>query len=181
MSQRKFDTLTPAGQRVRIAKDVIDQLTKKKIKARTGVYLSLGGEVTLGSMGESSARDVLASVRCEACALGSLFVSSVHIKNGLLASETFVNSSVYDEVADIINGVVSCDTSVMRERLEEYFDEQQLDLIESAFETSDMGDGTIDSVLLDRAIQFGARYNDHTRRMKAIMQNVIDYRGTFVP
>lgn len=182
MSQRKFDSLTLAGQRVRIARDVIDQLTTRKIRAKTGVYLSLGRIEDVVDFDDKSVQEVLEKTKCEACALGSLFVASVRIKNGLLASESLDETTIYvqDGSNSRYEDIVTCDNSVMRERLAEYFDDEQVDLIESAFETADMGDDD-NLEQIEDAIAFGQKHINPTRRMKAIMQNIVDHRGTFTP
>lgn len=166
--------------------DVIAQLSSKKIRAREGVYLIVDGMDHIGDDDAAkSAKEVFDGASCEACALGSLFVSSVRIKNGLLATEALDEDEVYDPSIGNYRDVVTCDTAVMRSRLSEYFDPLQVDLIESAFEKSDMvdpdeGDAETEGLVTD-AITFGEAYERPVDRMRAIMQNIIDHRGTFVP
>jgi hypothetical protein len=64
--------------------------------------------------------------------------------------------------------------------LTSYFSPEQIGLIELAFERGD-GWYPADTTDDDNAVEFGERYQYNTNRMKAIMQNIINNNGTFVP
>ncbi len=61
MSIRKYESLTPRGKRVRIAKDVLLQLKLKKIEVDTGMYYYKDND------------------KCTVCALGAVFVAKCNL------------------------------------------------------------------------------------------------------
>ena len=127
MSKRPFDSLTDRGKRLRIAKDVLVQLDTKKIKATRGVYFSADNSKCKFDSSTSVQEVVKKSRNCKACALGALFVCAIRTKNGLTLSD--VEASVY--------GDIGIGSYPIKNRLHNYFDEAQLQLIESAFEGRD--------------------------------------------
>jgi hypothetical protein len=78
----------------------------------------------------------------------------------------------------------------MRNALGAYFSLWQLQLIETAFEASHgfapIPPGTPEEEdeyenIRDRAVEFGRAVHDAQARMRAIMENIIANKGTFVP
>jgi hypothetical protein len=90
-------------------------------------------------------------VQCYVCALGAVFAVAVE-RDAVECSNVFS----YREGA-------------MRGALAPYFDFGQLRMIEAAFEE------------WSYEKEFGDQYEDDAERMIAIMQNIIDNDGTFVP
>jgi hypothetical protein len=175
--ERRFKNMTESGKRVAIAKDVIRSvLEDKTIKPQAGVYFesnSLDG--TLNNMryeeiDESSIefRDVFLKKlhECTACAVGSMFVCSMLRDDNLTITEfreSFDNKHV----------------------LRRFFSSGQIYLIESAFERDNMHwcneDWELEQDNIYAAIKFGERYTNDKKRLIAIMQNIIDNNGTFIP
>lgn len=243
MATRNFSQLTDAGKRMRIASDVIAQLDAEKIIAKNRTYLKMtfGEDVVKkivmeemtfdelmdgarDSLGDhlkemSVAKAIDSAETCEACAMGALFTCAVRMKNGLSVEDA--DGDV--EVDSWENAVeINVERDAMDSRLEDYFDLDQLRLIETAFECSsfmehddeddsDIDDGgeewseeklawvpkdpkkyakahaAVDKAREERekltqaAIKFGNRYKRADNRMRAIMQNIVDHRGAFVP
>lgn len=184
-----FDAMTPEQKRVAIARDVLEWLRIGKIVPEPGTYLTVhntaGQRVDIGmDPGPINGH------KCTACALGAIFACAT-------------------ERTDLTIGGVNRAGNwpdAARAQLGPYFDLDQLKLIESAFE--DYGgfylDGTPrgreDHQMAYRAVRFGVkvgdahpcfegRYVDRSMRrqrspdriLRAIMQNIIDNNGTFIP
>lgn len=163
IKNEQFAAMTPAEKRVNLAQDVIMQLNAELITAEQGTYLSLHEENSL---------------KCDACALGSLFICSV----------------TKPELALDIDDLVDMgDRESMQDHLEGIFDHAQLDMIETAFEMDpymsypedldlyDESAVTAFDDLVDKTIEFGRKYDDDKARLIAIMENVVANKGTFVP
>ena len=151
---------------VRIAKDVLKQLRLKRYVATPGTYVNLNN-IGFTSNDESFKKlfKTDKEVTCEVCALGSAFVSLVNIANKCSVGEM---EEAYD------NG--------MFERLSKHFGVNNVALMESAFECRAMNSfGTDDMAyeVLELAAEWGRRFDDPTKRLRAIMQNVIRNNGDF--
>lgn len=179
-----FEKLPPEKKRVTIAKDVIKALNAKRITPKQNYYLQVGyaddGDVT----NESDAQTALleGKLKCDVCALGSVFVCAVERMNKL-------------KVGDLYN-----DKYKMMDYLSGVFDSEQLDLIECAFErTRNHACTELDDDEARRAIELGRKFETRTGNcgcgdpkctvkrpdseacMRAIMENIIANGGTFIP
>lgn len=180
--------LTKSQMRVAIAKDVISQINSKKLIPRPGVWIcdpKMGGldqhidnlidkamddpKNDTCNFTEFNARDFTKNVnRCEVCALGSIFVSSVNLYNGV----HFENG---DEALESFN-----DLSLSP--LSKYFSEESLALIECCFEGED---GAHYNSTSEKEFAIGIAYNRSFRspkeRLIAIMKNIVRNKGDFIP
>ena len=211
---------TNAEKRVLIAQDVIAQLNTEELISNPGTYLVVGGNPdNLEPTGKTQVRDVLGkSNKCKVCALGACFVSMMRRYNEctvdqLLDLEDDVERSY--NFTDIRMRLHSL--GVLRPYLLRLFDEDQLKLIEVAYEgipgagsaSSDYiedlddlcleahefhlhhteYDHTQDHTLytsLEEEVIIEAGYEDERRGdgsdvLRAIMNNIIENKGTFVP
>lgn len=182
----EFLAATAAEQRVIIARDVLEWVRVRKLEPWSGTYLSVKETETVEGDGREPTLP-LGSVStvnggsCYACGLGALFALTV--ERGPF------------EVRDVCSGGGSISEG-MRHKLAPYFSPEQLTLIECAFERS-TGFSYEDENLpyaerLDAA-GFGRRVEAASsgcleegdsvdrRVMRAIMQNIIDNNGTFIP
>lgn len=178
-SNAKFKKMTAAEKRVQIAKDVIAQLDTKRLRAFEGVYvrgrggssnLKIDPEVfLLDETLDTEVRDLLAP-QCDVCAKGGLFVAAV---------DRFDKLKLGDDLCPIGNHG-GCSDPV--EYLTGFFEYNQLELIEYAFERGGAGDivcGHED--MFKAAEKFGRKFRSDDARMRAIMKNVIKHNGTFKP
>lgn len=180
--------LTKSQMRVAIAKDVISQINSKKLIPTPGVWIcdpKMGGldqhidnlideamddsKNDTCNFTEFNARDFTKKVnRCEVCALGSIFVSSVNLYNGV----HFENG---DEALESFN-----DLSLSP--LSKYFSEESLALIECCFEGED---GAHYNSTSEKEFAIGIAYNRSFRlpkeRLIAIMKNIVRNKGDFIP
>lgn len=113
-----FNSLSPEQKRVAIAKDVIAQLNAKKIIPESGTYFAIEDNPDDYDV---SLQKHLPKTQCSVCALGSLFYS--HVK--------FNNKVTY---GDYLKAWTS---DLIVEELNNYFDFEQLGMIEYAFEGFD--------------------------------------------
>lgn len=129
-TKKKFDVMTAAEKRVAIAKDVLKQLKAKRLHARRRLYLkrprSLRNELWINSPYRNRPlEDVLAKIpKCEACAIGSMFVCAVERFNELGTADVGTYISSWN----------------MRSYLRRFFNGETLGQIEAAFETDENGD-----------------------------------------
>jgi len=156
---------------VRIARDVLAQLRLGRYIAEAGTYVAV--ETKDGYLGDGwtdlnpnhSFKTVFKKnkdVSCRVCALGSAFVSLVNIQNKCSVGEIQENNQMFN-------------------RLAKYFGNDNIALMESAFEcaTMDHVSHNLYQEDIDLAIEFGRRYDDETQRLRAIMLNVIRNNGDF--
>lgn len=163
-----FKSLSKAEQRVFIAKDVLESLKLKKYKAEHLIYV----ETNTSKADEDSKfnQDFVNcdDFSCKVCALGAIFTSKVKIANGF---ESGFDLYLYNP---------DLDDREMRNNLEKYFSRSQLKAIEHAFEgfENDVEDSckTLDS----KYKKFHKSYPNADKRMKAIMNNIIKNKGTFI-
>lgn len=159
-----FARSSKSEKRVTIAKDVIAAIKASWLVPTTGTYL----EVTESVATPDDVRKADEITECNACALGSVFVCA--LKRDTTIELDGDNDGQYE----------------MRSKLSPYFEEDQLDLIETAFESDEYVDG-VDAQFLDkddlddRATILGAKYENADERLIAIMRNVIRNNGIFKP
>jgi hypothetical protein len=181
---------TAAERRVAIAIDTIKWLGTKAIKMKPGTYFQLPRKA-IKNLNHNHKLDVaLATVKtpCQVCALGGMFYSMVRRFDKVPLS---ICNTVWEKGDMYADGVGHADIYI---ELSKYFDGHQLSLIESAFEKRDMvefdeydgierefvTEGLEISDLIDWAINF-ARKKNAADRLRAIMTNIIENKGTFKP
>jgi hypothetical protein len=108
--------------------------------------------------------------KCTVCALGAATLAS------LIKKDNVVKAAALIELADYN------DRDVVDNELEDsVFSKEQMDLIESAYEGSCMGDVHCLGEDWDHASAFHEDHKNPANRLIAIMQNIIDHDGEFRP
>lgn len=154
-----FNSLSTEEKRVAIAKDVLAQIKDKRLIPMSMIYFVIN--TTLDE--SSSIQANLNKVTCHACALGSLMFS--HIK--------------YNNKVTVREGSSICNNNSISERLKDYFDRTQLNLIETAFEKWFTDESnTTDEII---ASKYCNNSENSEQRIIKIMKNLIRNKGTFVP
>lgn len=168
--QRELMTNDPKTKAVLVAKDVLEQLDALTFEAGRYFYVD---DVTLIENITDDLQDCVDEVQkhCKVCARGALVLSKARLFNEVPLMD-YVKSN------DTIR-LFQYDTTDL---LKDVWDEEQLDLIEAAFE----GDPTllasdVDRDLIDEAVVFGGNYDTRKDRLAAIMENIIENNGVFVP
>lgn len=199
---KAFKSATQAGKRVLIAQDVLDQLKLRKLRATSGAFVdsyiltkmfeqSQGYEditsIGLSQHGQKmkklaneSIQELLISNKipsCKVCALGGLMVSCTLFNN---------QEKISDFETDFANmGSKLWHGKRFKNGLSRVFSPSQLNMIEAAFER---GYGYFDSCLtilseevFTTCAAFGRKYPSDSKRLVAIMKNIIANKGTFIP
>lgn len=172
-----FKRMTKAEKRMAIAQDVIDSLKAKQLIAQNGVYLRLPTDVK----DDDFRTALLKGQECVVCALGGLFTCAVKEMNKV-TTENATQDFSQDEMQTYLSSI---------------FPKQQLRLIEAAFERSIAFPGFgerqynyetdtweyigEDGVNYGPAVKFGQKHDDDSKRMIAIMQNIVRNKGEFRP
>ena len=167
-----FKSLTKPQQRVAIAEDVIQQVKKKKYTIETGNYVKFNEDNFDFDLDIQSNFD---KVNCSVCALGACLLSTTKFKNKL----TFDDVSLIDSYSSTWNLFLNLFTS------------HQLLLIENAFEgvlfySCRVGEDKFTARLTEKEEEkcnlfYDKYFTDDTKRLIAIMENIIANNGTFKP
>ena len=172
------NNLSRKEMRIEIAKDALSQLRKGKMRAARGSYFVLDVHQVNR---ESQVCEVLKTKTCEVCALGSMFASSINKYNDLIIDQLYIGSSERTNISR--NETVN--------RLSEYFDLHQLNLVELFFEGRNVGDQLWS--MIDRRLSYRYSYDNILRLLNTylsgwiakenlikILQNIIANDGDFV-
>jgi hypothetical protein len=187
-----FKKLSPAQKRVAIAKDVLIQLQLKKYMATAGTYFSTDALPLDKTNSLQHSFNKMES--CDVCALGACFVSGVRLADKIKVDAIIDEGTIIEDgETEVSSDYISASASTMHEYLDGIFDEQQLALIECAFEGSDI-QGVDNWSDRERAIAFGEQirmqceeddnceYGKRDRLiLTKIMKNIVKNNGTFKP
>jgi rubredoxin len=187
--------LSPEQKRVAIAQDVIEQITLGKYQSRFCGFIYIRWQGEEKPSNEESLQKVLPNAEyCDVCALGGMFVSCTRLNN---RTKVLAIEGKEQYMGDVIR-----DGEIFSNQLNEIFSNEQLMLIEIAFEEGH-GSFNVDLVSntylshkktyepitpeVERARKFGnnngcpGRFFDRRIRMKKIMENIIQNNGRFIP
>lgn len=180
LTNARFKAMSKSQKRVAIAKDVLEHLDAEKITARSLIYVEpiITKEVAEKFGGRSLKRLQVSSVykeveKCEVCALGAMFFCAVKVANHLTVDKLFDSGTwgYYPRFRALNRDVFWY--------MKKFFSEEQLTLIEYAFENFYGGSKAYATNEEDLAsLMYIGR--PPSERMRAIMQNIIKNKGTFV-
>ena len=167
--------MTDDQKRVAIAMDVVGKLKSNKVKAKMNSWLNFLGtlftkqDIDGGVQLQDKFRDARG---CEACAIGTMFVSAVDLYNDLKCSEVYrhtLSEYSYASYLELVD---------FKHYLLKFFSEDQIHLIECAFE---FGHGGFHAETDEQFCAASMFWNieDPKTRMIAIMSNIIDNNGAF--
>lgn len=157
-----LDTLTPAERRVRIAKDVLEQIKAQRLFARRGLYVRLlepeAKKALDAGMGQE-AQPLLAGKQCDVCAIGSVLIAYI---------DRYDRAKVPDDpngyFAGTDRGVAGLmDRDYAVEVMGGTFTEHQLIVMEEDFEerTASMGPGEALEAIMQRLIDSEGQYETY--------------------
>jgi len=168
---RRFRHMSKARKRVAIARDVISQLQSKRLIPKPSHWVTVHSWLTeRPAAGVDLREELIKSSGCTVCAMGAIFVSAVMREPDVKVSDDIMVGK-RSEVAN--HGQI-------RSKLIKYFTDNQLKLIELAFERG-RGWNFVDNDRDQDAVRFGEQFPDERVRMAAIMSNIVDNNGTFNP
>lgn len=174
-SNKTFEKMTPAEKRVQIARDVLAQLALKRLVPTPGVWLAgppdeKNGEDSSALFSKEQAlknpelKSILNKTKeCTGCALGGMFMCAVERADKLKLEELSYDAK---EEGAIFEGDIF-------PYMEKFFNKEQLNKIESAFE---QGGGSCSDY---EASEWAGAIEDPGTRMRLIMENIILNKGTF--
>lgn len=168
-----FNRLSKKKKRIAIANDILARIAAKQIIGESGVWAYAINPET-----NDLQEHLDSNGKCQCCALGAA-----------ICGVAFFKDQIELDYAD------EASYSDNRNELLDIFGEEQLSLIENAFErgngyfnedaydweNGDDEEGYKLKPLYKKAISFGKRYKSDTSRLKAIWSNVVKNDGTFVP
>jgi hypothetical protein len=173
-TKKDFDALPMEERAVLVAKDVLLQLKLKALQPCSGTYLRPRSGIsweqvcpTRSYKWDAQKQIDKITEKCEACAIGSVFLSSIRL---------------FDKLK--VEGVRTSYRATMINYVEELqiFTSDNLDLIEKAFEEGAGLNGGV-GVQDEKENRFNTQYWNSlsSKRLARIMRNVIKNKGTFVP
>lgn len=167
ITKKQFDRMSPKNRRIRVAEDTITTIEAKMTVPQAGCFLySFSSGASFANRPAGVIHNLESGIHCQACAIGSMAVAACQRFNGHTSGD--LEDSAYEDLRTALEGV---------------FFRKQLMMIECAFERTGAPakgygykweDG-------DMATLFGKQHPDPYDRLLAIMQNIIDNDGTFVP
>lgn len=189
MTEAQFNRLPKEKQRILLALDVLGWIRTEKVCIASGTYLehdtSIASLVEADTLQANSpaGQECLLNNGCTVCAKGAVFMA--HVMRANKAT-----------VGDVLDANISSGTRLIRDF--KVFTKKQYSLIECAFETSvsfgrpagllhdvDYRGNFVDTPwgeMCHTAVRFGCEYHaSENRRMAAIMINMVEHNGTFVP
>jgi hypothetical protein len=179
----KFERLSRKQQRIAIAKDVLKQIRAHRVKAETMTYCRpydnnngtgyILNNVKCGTELQTVFKEKV--TECTCCAKGALFLSSVELYNKISVTPTMKAKTYLGS---------SFENNRMVKHMRAYFDLNQINLIEYAFERGEHVNGGENSAETKyKAAAFGRKYPDgeDEKCLIAIMKNIIKNDGTFKP
>jgi len=184
-----FAAADSAEKRVLIAKDVIAQIKLGRFKAATQTWVtpnvrrkpgfdySGGVNLPLEFGHDAPVRELFLDKKiesCDCCALGAMFMSCTLYNNNQTAEDFEEEVSwEFDERVEGHHGGFS-------NGLHKFFSRAQLQLIEASYEG---GAGAFEGPMSKRAAVDGwmNALPNNKKRLVAIMENIIENNGTFVP
>jgi len=169
----KWEEMSPKERRIALAKDVIKHLDSLEVLSGNG-YLTLEDDEDFFNSknpDDQITREDCDQIRknCAMCARGALFISRVDLFNSINWSSL---DSDQGKFSDILRKeqTTAC--------LDESFSEEQLGLIEAAFEQNDFYASESSRKLASAAENFS--YDEPKDRLRQIMENIIK-NGEFDP
>jgi len=173
---KAFAKLPQHEQRIHIAKDVIAQIYAGKFKAFSG-YFDISD--FSGARDELEVADVVAQASsCQVCGIGSLFAGAVLNADKLKVFDLRPAGCTWPTMAE--------QRSKQTEYLQQWFSEDQLDLVEVFFEKWRPGTEYLwpESVKITlKTLRSSPIYLERSpkKRLVMIMENIISNRGFFNP
>ncbi len=202
---KKLSSMTPQEARVTIAKDALAQIRLQKLKPVAGCYIGNSFDLSEKGKKDEISKAITKAVpkNCEVCALGSMFISSVNRFNHIKLEDLVITGegggirTSKDTGSRFINDYNEEEVRIERESITKYlgkwFSQEQLDMIETAFEGEDLN-GTLDEGIEDKVEDWrealAEQYDDDTDDdlgpfdtyiLVKILQNIVKHNGTFTP
>lgn len=193
-TNKSFNKLKKAEKRVAIAQDVLDQIKNKIIRPENGSWISWGGK-NIDSFeekdgGTSLKKEILENglkQSCDCCALGSLMLSCTLFNNEVTLEDVLIRDA-FDYMSK------TSGSDIKTGGLESVFSDKQIEMIEMAFEKGgglfkyndnpdweEYNNTSLKGCVAGKCVEFGEKYKSSKGRLVAIMNNIIENKGEFIP
>lgn len=159
----KTKVKTKKQKRIECVKDVLARLRYRNVEE--GYYLNTFLQNLPDSVEKPTAKELRQFEKCEACAKGNLFLSHLRLYDGFTCNQIRYEGNLED---------------IQSDALTEYFDQDQLNLIENAFEGCTIK-RVNNSYENEKAKEFGKKFSKPKARLRAICKNILENDGTFIP
>lgn len=202
--KRRWSRADEAGKRVLVAKDILLQIAARKFDPQTSKFLLIESNQLEKMEGSDSLQGCLLdnNTGCRGCAIGGAMMSMIRFNNTAIFNDTNYNNENERHLAYHKGTRVakSADNALLSQQLKDLFGEEQLRLIEQAFERcsgvyrlkaiSRYNQFSYDKLIeMDlkndspqwKAYMFGRAHYEDKDRLVAIMENIIKNKGTFIP
>lgn len=176
---KKLEEMSREEAAVAIAEDVLKHLDAMDITQQTyvsGVFPVDTATLTKDTQLQTVQDEILRN--CGVCALGACFLSHIRLFDNITLNDIgYGNLPAY--IVDDSELELDVGFRPVFDTLAQYFDKDNLALIETAFECSaGFWDGEVPKG--EAAELFGRAYRKPKDRVRAIMENIIKNRGMFV-
>lgn len=178
---KPFNRMSHKEKRVAIAKDVLAHIRYTNIQ--TGSYFSgvISKETSKHIDGRENAQKHLTKLqKCEVCAIGACLVSHIRLANKINLDSLGLNNHTTCIINNKKIWEVDASEYFIRDILGDYFNLNQLYMIECAFEGG-MNSERLRNNDADDCKEFYDLYDTDKQRLKAIMENIILHDGEFNP
>ena len=183
-----FSKLSKPQKRVAIAKDVIAQIKIGRYVANVGAYIDSINFKNDLEMGEMKNKDIQKNFgkieNCTVCAMGACLMSATKFANKLNFRDIGGSTDDLDnkKVKDLFSKLFSPEQLLMIETAFEGEGESWNDESRVAYDLFNLNKGYFKgSDMLRASDSFGNGYEEDDEKLIAIMQNIIDNKGTFKP
>lgn len=185
----RFEAMNGPARRVEIAKEVLSLFDRKKLAPTNfcGGYIEFATPVECDNEELQTVFEEEKAPTCTVCAIGAMFMGAVckfdkFKTKQLLISRSDKSKHIHTPDIDVSKGFFPY--------IRKFFSLSQLALIEVAYELSARGvinnkdlrnRKPITDEQVETARSFGSEFGSHELRLRAIMKNVIENKGTFRP
>lgn len=191
----QYKKMTAAQKRVTIAKDVVAALNSKIYIANHSQYIKqmqLDGEVMeLGWMGAHRLDDIQQALpkikECEVCAMGACIMSITKYENRLTFDDIGkTTDSMSSTTAEVVQEVFSANQLAMIEIMfEGYYSGVEHPITNKICNGDNYGRDKLGAEVsgedAQMCMRFHSKYDNDDKRMRAIMQHIVDNAGDIVP
>lgn len=179
VTMMEIESMSPAEARVLIAKDALELLNAEAIIAKHDSYLLIPELENISApLADIPMHEFLESApTCRACALGTALIATVRRFDRLQVTE------IFRDRYDANNDLQSLIRSRITRYLDKFFGQDQLDLMEIAFEGRAYGLRYWTPEEKKNAEMFHIIHSrmNPSELLKAIFKNIVDNNGTFTP
>jgi hypothetical protein len=167
--ETSFSKLSESEKRIVILKDALKHLKAKRISAETGCVMEVIGAAK-DELSTRQLQEIIKEKSCKVCQRGALLFSMVWRSNNFIVDPAKTSFNYANTSFGSFHG----EDELVDPFLETLFSEDQLKLMESAFERTTLHGQP-------KARDFGEQYDSDDDRMEAILKNAIENEGIFKP